>query len=136
MKPYKAFTRPGAAWAVSQTPLRFITYMTRWSFVKFFSNPFYSQTERGWEGWHSSTWHVSLFPCHVSHVTWPMSHVAALNRRLFKYLTAQYTCGTPTLTKQNRTLARLGSLLYLQPLNTIKVNGFFFFCPLYYWVNW
>jgi hypothetical protein len=30
-----------------------------------------------------------------------------------------------TLTKHNRTLARLGNLLYNQPLFTIKVNRFF-----------
>ena len=49
----------------------------------------------------------------------------ALHRIFSKYMTAQDTRGTPTLTKHNITLARLGNLLYLQPRSTIKVNGFF-----------
>ena len=54
-----------------------------------------------------------------------MRIVTALNQGLSKYLTAQDTCGTPTLTKHNRTLARLGNLLSLQPRSTIKVNCIF-----------
>ena len=48
----------------------------------------------------------------------------ALHQNLFKYLTAQDTCGTPTLIKHNRTLARLGDLLYLQPQSTITISMF------------
>ena len=60
----------------------------------------------------------------------------ALHWSLFKCLTAQDTCGTATLTKHNRTLARYRNLLYLQPRSTIKKYiGFFFFKPLN-WVNW
>ena len=44
----------------------------------------------------------------------------ALHQRLSIYLNAQDTCGTPTLNKHNRTLDRLGNLLYLQPQATIK----------------
>ena len=55
------------------------------------------------------------------------SAVTAFHRSLSKYLIAQDsdTPGTPTLTKHNRTLARLGNLLYLQTTSTIKVNWFF-----------
>ena len=42
------------------------------------------------------------------------------------HLCGHDTRGTPTLTKQIRTLARLGNLLYLPPRSTIKVNRFFF----------
>ena len=48
----------------------------------------------------------------------------ALHRSLSKYMTAQYTHGTPTLTKHRRTPAWLGNLLYLQPHNKSKL-GFF-----------
>ena len=44
----------------------------------------------------------------------PTSDLTALHRSLSKYLTAQDTRGTPTLTKHNRTLAMLGNLLYLR----------------------
>ena len=54
----------------------------------------------------------------------------ALHRSLSKYLTAQDTCGTPTLTKNNRILARLGNLLYLQSWYMIKVNSFQSIGPL------
>ena len=53
------------------------------------------------------------------------SAVTAFHRSLSEYLTAQDTPGTPTLTKHNRALARLGNLLYLQPPSTIKVNWVF-----------
>ena len=69
----------------------------------------------------------------LHYFTQDKKNLTTLHRSLFKYLTAQDTCGTPTLTKNNRTLARLGNLLCLQPRSTIKVSGFFF-CPLY-WVN-
>ena len=49
----------------------------------------------------------------------------ALHRSLSKYLTAQDTRGTPTLTKRKRILARFGNLLYLQPRFIINVNCFF-----------
>ena len=51
-----------------------------------------------------------------------VEEVTALHRSLSKYLTAQDTCDTPTLTKHNKILARLDNLLYLQPQSTIKVN--------------
>ena len=51
--------------------------------------------------------------------------LTALHQSLSKYLTAQDTRGTPTITKHNRTLARLGNLLYIQPRSTIKVNRAF-----------
>ena len=60
------------------------------------------------------------------------SQTSTLHQSLSKYLTTQDTCGTPTPTKHNRTLARLGNLP-LQPRSTIKLNSVFF-CPLY-WVN-
>ena len=50
----------------------------------------------------------------------------ALHQGLSKYLTAQDTLGIPTLTKHNRTLARLGYLLSLQARSTLKINWFFF----------
>ena len=50
----------------------------------------------------------------------------ALHRGLSKYLTAQDTHGTPTLTKHNRSLARLGYLLSLKPWSTIKVYWVYF----------
>ena len=50
----------------------------------------------------------------------------ALHQGLSKYLTAQDTRGTPTLTKHNRTLSRLGNLLPLQPRSTTNVNWVFF----------
>ena len=50
----------------------------------------------------------------------------ALYRGLSKYLTAQDTRGTPTLTKYNRTLTMLGKLLSLQPQSTIPVIEDFF----------
>ena len=53
------------------------------------------------------------------------SGFTALHRSLSKYLTATDTRGSPTLTKHNRTLARLGNLLYLQPRSTIEVNRVF-----------
>ena len=49
----------------------------------------------------------------------------AVHRGLSKYLTAQDTCDTPTITKHNRTLVRLGNLLSLKPRSTIKVNRVF-----------
>ena len=49
----------------------------------------------------------------------------ALHRSMIKYLTVQDTRGTTTLTKHNRTLVRLGNLLYFQPPSTIKVNLIF-----------
>ena len=49
----------------------------------------------------------------------------ALNQSLSKCLTAQDTRGILTLTEHNRTLARLGYLLYLQRRSSIKVKGFF-----------
>ena len=65
-----------------------------------------------------------------------MVEVTALNRSLSKYPIAQDTRGKPTITKHNRTFARLINLLYLQPWSTIKVNRFFSsFFPLYL-VNW
>ena len=42
------------------------------------------------------------------------SQDTALHQGLSKHLTAQDTCGTPTLTKHNITLTRLGNLLFLQ----------------------
>ena len=71
--------------------------------------------------------HMAREYCHTSST--------ALHQSLSKYLTAQDTRGTPTLTEHNRALARLGNLLYVQPRSTIKVNCFFFFCPSY-WANW
>ena len=70
---------------------------------------------------------LPVVPCHrdSSHV---YSHGTALHRGLSKYLTAQDTRGTPTLTKQNRTPARIGNLLSLQPGSTLKVERVFF-CP-------
>ena len=53
-----------------------------------------------------------------------------LHRGFSKYLTAQDTRGKPTLTKHNITVARLTSLLSLQPRSTIKVDRIFF-CPSY-----
>ena len=53
------------------------------------------------------------------------SECTALHQSLSKYLTAQDTRGTPTQTKHNRTLARLGNLLYLQSWYTLKMNRFF-----------
>ena len=55
-------------------------------------------------------------------------HSTALHRGLSKYLTAQDTRDTPTITKHNRTLVRLGNLLSLQPRSTIKLY-WVFFCP-------
>ena len=51
----------------------------------------------------------------------------ALHLGLSKYLTAQDTRSTPFLTEHNRTLARLGYLVSLQPRSTIKE---FFFLPV------
>ena len=64
--------------------------------------------------WHSQGW-LQTANIYISEM------LRALNRSLSKYLTAQDTRGTPTLTKENRTLARLGSLLFLRPRSTIKV---------------
>ena len=50
----------------------------------------------------------------------PEMEATALHRSLSKYLTAQDTCDTQTLTKYNRTLARLCNLLYLKPQSTIN----------------
>ena len=44
---------------------------------------------------------------------------------LSKYLTAQDTHVTPTLTKHNRILVRLGNLLSLQPYSTIQLKDLF-----------
>ena len=55
-----------------------------------------------------------------------MWQVTALHRGLSKYLTAQDTHITPTIIKQNRTLARLGNLLSLQPQSTIQINRAFY----------
>ena len=50
--------------------------------------------------------------------------LTALHQSLSKYLTAQDTRDTPTITKQKRTLVWLGNLLYLQPRSTIKHSSF------------
>ena len=65
------------------------------------------------------TEHVTISPNLIVLVT-------ALYHSFSKYLTSQDTRGPPTLTKRNRTLARLGNLLYLQSRSTIKLNMFFF----------
>ena len=47
--------------------------------------------------------------------------LTALHQGFSKYLSAQDTHVTPTLTKYNITLARLGKLLSLKPRSTIKI---------------
>ena len=47
----------------------------------------------------------------------------ALHESLSKYLTAQDTHGTQTLTKHHRFLSRLGNLLSLQAWYTIQVDS-------------
>ena len=87
--------------------------------------------------------HMSHVTCHMSRVTYKKKKIiiqcggafrwrvcyqpglTALHRGLAKYLTAQDTRGTPTPTKHNRALVRLGNLLSLQPGSTIKVKRFF-----------
>ena len=51
-------------------------------------------------------------------------NTALLDLGLSKYLTAQDTRDTSTITKYNRTLVRLGNLLPLEPRSTIKLIGF------------
>ena len=58
----------------------------------------------------------------------------ALHQGLSKYLTAQDTSCTPTLTKNNSTLSRLGYLLSLQPRFKIRLN-FFLSLVLSKWIQ-
>ena len=51
--------------------------------------------------------------------------ITALHQGLFKYLTAEDICDTPTITKHDRSLFRLGNLLLLQPRSMIKGFGSF-----------
>ena len=51
--------------------------------------------------------------------------VTALHRGSSKYLTAQDTHITPTLTKHSKTSARLVKLLSLQPESIIQINTAF-----------
>ena len=70
----------------------------------------------------SSQWYI----IQQGHPSTPLKSTV-LHQSLSKYLTAQDTRGTPTLTKHNRNLARLRDLLSLPPQSTtIKVNRVFF----------
>ena len=64
------------------------------------------------------------------HVQFRNTPFTDVHRRLSKYLTAQDTRGTPILTNHNRTLTRLGNILYLKSWSTIKVKRFFFLLSL------
>ena len=61
---------------------------------------------------------VSLRLIYIPHSHQPLK-LTVLHQGLFKYLTAQDTCDTPTITKHKRTPVRLGNL---QTRSLIKVN--------------
>ena len=54
-----------------------------------------------------------------------LPHPTALHQGLSKFLTAQDTHSTPTITKHSRTLARIGNLVSLHPGSRIQENRAF-----------